>query len=126
MVPVIVAVPREAAEKERRVALVPETVARFAKSGVGVLIQRGAGEAAAFPDDGYAAVGATFADDAVSLASSADAIVCVGRPSDVILQALRRGRVVVGFLNPLADPEYVARLAAAGLTAISMEMIPRI
>jgi NAD(P) transhydrogenase subunit alpha len=126
MVPVIVAVPREAAEKERRVALVPETVTRFAKSGVGVVLQRGAGVSAAFPDDAYAAAGATFADDAASLASSADVVVCVGRPSDAIAQALRRGSVVVGFLNPLGDPEYVAQLAGTGVTAIAMEMIPRI
>jgi len=126
MVPVIVAVPREAAEKERRVALVPETVTRFAKSGVGVVVQRGAGDSAAFSDEGYAAAGAIFAEDAVSLASTADVVVCVGRPSDAIVQALRHGSVVIGFLNPLGDREYVARLAGAGLTAISMEMIPRI
>ncbi|HLX26305.1 MAG TPA: Re/Si-specific NAD(P)(+) transhydrogenase subunit alpha [Candidatus Cybelea sp.] len=122
----IVAVPREAAEKERRVALVPETVSRFAKSGAEVLIQRGAGESAAFPDEGYATAGATFAEDAVSLASSADVVVSVGRPSDVILHALRQGSVVVGFLNPLGDPDYIAQLAGAGVTAIAMEMIPRI
>src|SRR5579862_4116990 len=126
MVPVIVAVPREAAEKERRVALVPETVTRFAKSGVSVVVQRGAGDSAAFPDEGYAAAGATFAEEAVSLASSADVVVCVGRPSDAIVQALRRGSVVVGFFNPLGDPEYVRRLAERGVTALAMEMIPRI
>lgn len=126
MVPVIVAVPREAAEKERRVALVPETVSRFAKLGAGVGIQRGAGDSAAFPDESYAAAGATFAEDAASLASSADVVVCVGRPNDVVLQALRHGTVVVGFLNPLGDPDYIARLAGAGVTAIAMEMIPRI
>ena len=107
-------------------ALVPETVSRFAKSGAEVLIQRGAGESAAFPDEGYATAGATFAEDAVSLASSADVVVSVGRPSDVILHALRQGSVVVGFLNPLGDPDYIAQLAGAGVTAIAMEMIPRI
>lgn len=122
----ILAVPREAAEKERRVALVPETVSRFAKLGVGVRLQRGAGAAAAFPDNLYGDVGATFADDAESLAAEADAIAAVGRPSDQILQRLRPGSVVVGFLNPLGDPAYLKRLADAGLTAVAMEMIPRI
>lgn len=107
-------------------ALVPETVSRFAKSGVNVVIQRGAGESAAFPDEGYAAAGAAFADDAAELASNADVVVCVGRPSDAIVQALRRGSVVVGFLNPLGDPQYLTELAGAGVTAIAMEMIPRI
>lgn len=122
----ILAVPREAAEKERRVALVPETVSRFAKLGVGVRLQRGAGAAAAFPDDLYGEAGATFADDAESLAAQADAITTVGRPSDQILQRLRPGSVVVGFLNPLGDPAYLKQLAGAGLTAVAMEMIPRI
>ncbi len=99
----IVAVPREAAEKERRVALVPETVARFIKLGVGVCVQHGAGAAAAFPDDLYEKAGATFADDVRSLAAGADVLVTVGRPSDEMLDALPAGSVVAGFLNPLAD-----------------------
>jgi H+-translocating NAD(P) transhydrogenase subunit alpha len=126
MVPVIIAVPREAAEKERRVALVPETVARFAKSNVGVCVQRGAGDAAAFPDELYGNAGATFAPDAGALAAGADVLVSVGRPSDDVLRALRPGSVLVGFLNPLGDPDYLTRLAGAQLTAIAMEMIPRI
>jgi H+-translocating NAD(P) transhydrogenase subunit alpha len=122
----IIAVPREAAVKERRVALVPETVARFAKLGVGVCVQRRAGDAAAFPDELYQAAGATFAEDAASLGAGADAIVTVGRPNDDVLARLRPGSVVVGFLNPLGDPAYVKRLADANLTALAMEMIPRI
>jgi H+-translocating NAD(P) transhydrogenase subunit alpha len=122
----IVAVPRESALKERRVALVPETVARFVKSGVGVCVQRGAGDAAAFPDELYSAAGATFADDAESLARGADVFVTVGRPSDAALAALRPGSVVVGFLNPLGDPQYARTLAERGVTALAMEMIPRI
>lgn len=122
----IVAVPREAAVKERRVALVPETVSKFAKAGVSVCVQRGAGEAAAFPDALYESAGATFADDARSLAMQADVVVAVGRPSDELLSGLRPGAVVVGFLNPLGDPAYVRRLAGANVTALAMEMIPRI
>jgi H+-translocating NAD(P) transhydrogenase subunit alpha len=121
----IVAVPREAAEKERRVALVPETVSRFAKLGVETCIERGAGEAAAFPDALYRDAGATVADDAASLAG-ADLVVCVGRPSEQIVDSLRPGSVVVGFLNPLGDPAYLRRLAEAKVTAIAMETIPRI
>jgi H+-translocating NAD(P) transhydrogenase subunit alpha len=122
----IVAVPREAAEKERRVALVPETVSRFVKLGIGVRVERGAGDAAAFPDDLYANAGASLAQDAQSLAASADAVVTVGRPSDEVLSGLRAAAIVVGFLNPLGDPAYIKRLADANLTALAMEMIPRI
>jgi NAD(P) transhydrogenase subunit alpha len=122
----IVAVPREAAVKERRVALVPETVSKFIKSNVAVSVQRGAGEAAAFPDDLYVSAGASLADDARSLAATADVLVTVGRPGDDALEALRAQSVVVGFLNPLGDPSYAQRLAAANVTALAMEMIPRI
>ncbi len=122
----IIAVPREAAVKERRVALVPETVARFVKAGAGVRVERGAGSAAAFPDALYDAAGASFADDLRSLAEGADVVVTVGRPNDELLAALPPGRVVVGFFNPLGDRSYVERLAAARVTALAMEMIPRI
>lgn len=121
----IVAVPRETAP-ERRVALVPETVARLVKTGVNVRVQRGAGVAAAFPDHLYEEAGATFAEDPASLVSGADVVVTVARPSGELLSAMRAGTVVIGFLNPLGDPEYIKRLAAAGVTAMAMEMIPRI
>jgi H+-translocating NAD(P) transhydrogenase subunit alpha len=122
----VIGVPREGAVNERRVALVPETVARLCKANAAVCVQRGAGDAATFPDELYANAGATFADDAASLAAGADVVVTVGRPSDEVLQNLRPGSVVVGFLNPLGDPGYARRLADAKLTALAMEMIPRI
>ncbi|HEY2474375.1 MAG TPA: Re/Si-specific NAD(P)(+) transhydrogenase subunit alpha [Candidatus Cybelea sp.] len=122
----IVAVPREAALKERRVALVPETVSRFTKANVAVSVQRGAGEAASFPDELYVQAGASLADGTRDLAAGADVFVTVGRPGEDALAALRPRSVVVGFLNPLGDPEFAQRLATADLTAIAMEMIPRI
>jgi len=108
------------------VALVPETVSRFAKLGVSVCLERGAGAGASFPDELYEAAGASFVDDARSLAARADVVVTVGRPSDDVLTNLRDGSVIVGFLNPLGDPAYVQRLADAKITALAMEMIPRI
>jgi H+-translocating NAD(P) transhydrogenase subunit alpha len=122
----VLAVPREAGTKERRVALVPETVARFAKSGVAIRVARGAGSAASFPDELYAQAGASLADDARTLAGDAGAVVTVGRPSDEVLAALQPGSIVVGFLNPLGDPDYLRRLAEAKVIALAMEMIPRI
>ena len=122
----ILAVPREAASNERRVALVPETVARFVKSGVTIHVQRGAGANAAFPDELYEKAGAKLIPDISALAHDADVLLCVGRPGEDLLALLRRGTVVVGFLNPLGDREYVQRLATRGLTAVSVEMIPRI
>ncbi len=121
----IVAVPCEAAPNERRVALVPESVARFVKLGVGVHVQRGAGVKAAFPDELYERAGATIVPDAATIAQ-ADVLTCVGRPSDELLALLRKGTTVVGFFNPLGDPAYLRRLASRGLTVLAVESIPRI
>ena len=103
----IVAVPRETAQNERRVALVPETVQKLTKSGIEVRVQRGAGTGAAFPDELYQQAGASFADDPASLVAAADVLVGVGRPSDAVLASARRGATVIGFLNPLGDPGYL-------------------
>lgn len=122
----IVAVPREASSKERRVALVPETVAKLVKAGASVRVQRGAGTAAAFPDALYEQAGATLVDDAAALVADAGVVLTVGRPATDVVAALKPSTVVVGFLNPLADPAYVKELAQSGVTALAMEMIPRI
>lgn len=122
----IVAVPREAASNERRVALVPESVSRLVKSGVAVHVQRGAGVSAAFPDALYERAGATLVDDSTTLARDADVMLGVGRPSDELLAMLRKGTTIVGFFNPLGDPAYLQHLASRGLTVLAVESIPRI
>ncbi|MGH7736878.1 MAG: Re/Si-specific NAD(P)(+) transhydrogenase subunit alpha [Candidatus Tyrphobacter sp.] len=122
----ILAVPRETARSERRVALVPESVARFVKLGATVVVQRDAGTNAAFPDAAYEKAGATIASDIATLARDADALLCVGRPSEELLSLARKGTTLVGFLNPLGDPAYLSHLAERGLTALAVESIPRI
>jgi len=117
------AVPREHASNERRVALVPETVAKLVKSGISVAIERGAGENAALPDAFYEKAGATIAPNLVTLLSGADLLACVGRPDNA---ALPKGITVIGMLAPLGDPGFVQELANRGVTAFAMEMIPRI
>ena len=118
-----VGVPRERAAGERRVALVPDAVARLARAGLDVVVERGAGEAAAFADDAYAAAGATLGTAADAL--GADVVLKVQKPSSEELAALREGAVLVGFLQPLADPAGVEAIAARGVTAFAMESIPR-
>ena len=124
----ILAVPREASPAERRVALVPDTVGRLVKSGIDVRVARGAGTKASFPDEAYAAAGATLIDDSPASYAGADAVITVGRPADALLAcAVKPGTVVVGFFNPLGDPGYVREsLKGTGVTALAMEMIPRI
>jgi NAD(P) transhydrogenase subunit alpha len=116
-----VGVPRETAAGERRVALVPDAVSRLAQSGVDVVVEPGAGSAAAFGDDDYREAGAS-----VGAPWDADAVAKVQKPSAEEIERLREGQVLVGFLQPLTDREGIERLAARGVVAFAMESIPRI
>ena len=120
-----IAVPRERASNERRVALVPDTVAKFVKAGLAVCIEQDAGVAAGFTDAAYQNAGATIAPDYAATVEGADIVTRVGRPTDAELDALKRGAMVVGFLAPLGDPRSVEAYAQRGLTALSMDAIPR-
>ncbi len=117
-----IGVPRETAAGERRVALVPEVVGKLAPAGFEVLVQRGAGEAASFPDAAYEEAGARLVDDW----ADAEAVVKVQKPSEEEAGRLREGQVLIGFLQPLTDPEGIERLAQRGVIAFAMESIPRI
>jgi NAD(P) transhydrogenase subunit alpha len=118
-----VSVVKETAPGERRVALVPEAVGKLRAAGLEVLVESGAGERAWLTDDGYAEAGATVVSR--SDAFGADVVLMVGKPDPAAVGALRAGQALIGMLTPLTDPDLVARLAAAGVTAISMDMIPR-
>ena len=120
-----IAVPRERAPGERRVALVPDTAGKFVKAGIAVAIERDAGRAAGFLDEAYAAAGATIAVDEGATVADADIVVRVTKPTDADLNGLKRGAILIGFLAPLGDPRSVERYALRGLTALSMDAIPR-
>jgi proton-translocating NAD(P)+ transhydrogenase subunit alpha len=117
-----IGVPRETAAGERRVALVPEIVGKLVPAGFEVLVQRGAGEAASFPDAAYEEAGARLVDDW----ADAEAVVKVQKPSEEEAGRLREGQVLIGFLQPLTDSEGIERLAQRGVIAFAMESIPRI
>ena len=119
-----VAVVKETAPGEHRVALVPEAVGRLKGAGIEVLVESGAGDGAWFADSAYAGAGATIATREELLAS-ADLIVTVTRPGEEVAAGLRSGQAVLGMLNPLADPRYTAGLAARGITVISLDGLPR-
>jgi NAD(P) transhydrogenase subunit alpha len=121
-----VAVPRERGEGERRVALVPDAVARLVNAGIAVTVEAGAGTAAAATDDQYRVSGADVRDGLDAVLGDADVVLHVGRPSRQEILSLRPGQVLVGFLAPLAYPELTQALAAGGVTAISMDAIPRV
>jgi H+-translocating NAD(P) transhydrogenase subunit alpha len=117
-----IGVPREVTPGERRVALVPDAAGRLARTGFEILVGRGAGSAASFPDDAYIDAGATVVDDPFE----ADGVVKVRKPTEEEVAGLRDGQLLVGFLEPLTDTDGVDRLAALGVLGFAMESIPRI
>jgi len=117
-----VGVPRETADGERRVALVPEVVRKLTAKDFEVVVESGAGEAAMLSDEAYEDAGASIGDDVWS----AEVVAKVAPPSDGEIAKLGRDTVLVGFLGPLSNPETTKALAAAGATAFAMEAIPRI
>src|SRR5258706_3356207 len=115
-----VGVAREKVAGERRVAVVPETVGKLAAAGFEVVVEPGAGAAASFPDDTYAAAGASLGSP-----WEAAALVKVRKPDEAETARLRDGQLLIGFLDPLADREGIERLAGRGVVAFAMESIPR-
>jgi H+-translocating NAD(P) transhydrogenase subunit alpha len=117
-----IGVPRETQPEERRVALVPEVVARLTGAGFDLSVERSAGTAASFRDSAYEEAGARIVDDVFD----AEGIVKVRKPSAQELDRLREGQLLIAFLEPLTDPEGIERLGARGVLAFAMESIPRI
>lgn len=117
-------VPKETAQHERRVAITPDIVGRLVAQGFEVRVESGAGETAQHADAQYTAQGATIAPRADVLAS--DVVTVVQPPSGSDLTQLRAGSVLVGFLSPLDAPDVAQALAVQGVTALSMELVPRI
>jgi NAD(P) transhydrogenase subunit alpha len=113
-----IGVPKETAEGERRVALVPDVVARLKRAGHDVVIEPGAGAAASIPDDAFADAGAELGDP---WGAQVIARVAPGEPA-----GLQADHVLIGFLAPLTNAEGIEAIARTGATAFAMEAIPRI
>jgi NAD(P) transhydrogenase subunit alpha len=128
---VIVGVPKEIFPGERRVALTPVVVPMLAKAGLEVAIESGAGTAAGYPDGLYQEKGAKILPDRAAVFAQCDIIVqvlCHGandKTGASDLPLMRRGQLLVGFLRPLASPEAVQQIAHTGITAFSVELMPR-
>ena len=120
-----VGVAKETAPGETRVAVVPDTARRLADQNVETLVEQGAGEPASFGDSAYEEVGARIVstDD---LYREADVVCKVRKPSPEEVERLREGQALVALLQPLVDPEIVQTLAGRGVTAFSMDVIPRV
>jgi len=120
----IVGVPTEIADGERRVALVPEVVRKLTGRGLEVLVEAGAGERAIIPDALYEAAGAKLTD--AKSVWAANVVVKVAPPAESEIAMLGKGTLLIAFLAPLTQPKTTRALAAAHATAFAMESIPRI
>jgi NAD(P) transhydrogenase subunit alpha len=119
-----VGVPKETAEGERRVALVPEVVRKLTQKEHEVIVEAGAGQGAMIPDALFEEAGAKVAD--VAAVWGADVVVKVAPPSAEEAARLSSDGVLIGFLQPLTAPDTVRALAQSGATAFALEAVPRI
>jgi NAD(P) transhydrogenase subunit alpha len=121
-----IAIVKERAAGETRVAVSPDTVKKIIGLGHSVAIEAGAGSASSFPDAHFTAAGATIAASAAEALSGADLLLKVRAPTPDELAALRPGAGVVGLLNPYNEKAFVQTLAERGVAALAMEFVPRI
>ena len=122
--PVTIGALRESAPQETRVSLVPEIAEKLAKEGARVLLERGAGERASFPDALYKSV--AWAESAAQVLAESDVLLTVQPLSLEQIQQLKPGAVVIGFMQAHARGAEVRALQSRGVTAFAMELVPRI
>ena len=120
-----VAVAKETGNGENRVALIPDTVERLRRAGMDVRIQSGAGGKAGYPDGEYERAGATLVTDDEALWKSADIVLRVGPPELGQVRCMRKGGLLIGFLDPHRNLELMLTLRDRNVTAFAMELIPR-
>ena len=120
----IIFIPGEGAAGEPRVAASPDTVKRLKGHGFDVIVEKGAGRDSRIPDDEFAKAGATIGK--ASDAGKADIVLRVRRPSAAELKALKSGAIVIAMMDPYGNEPAVAAMAKAGVTAFTMEFMPRI
>ncbi|HXN92154.1 MAG TPA: Re/Si-specific NAD(P)(+) transhydrogenase subunit alpha [Candidatus Sulfotelmatobacter sp.] len=121
-----VAVPKEIEQGERRVALVPDTAKMLVAAGLQVGVESGAGAAAFLTDAQYEQAGATVANRAGTMLHDAGAVLKVQAPRESEIALLKRGAVLISFLQPATQGDVVKSLAQHGITAFSLELLPRI
>ena len=119
-------VPKETAAGERRVSLTPEVAGRLVNSGLVVVVERGAGEAASFGDDAFRAAGATASASVGDVFEQSDVVLKVQPPSVEEARRLREGSALVAVFQPAAEKESISQLAARKVTAFSLALLPRI
>jgi NAD(P) transhydrogenase subunit alpha len=122
--PVVIGALKESAPQETRVSVTPEIADKFAKEGARVMLERGAGERASFPDAAYKNV--TWADNAAAVLAAADVVLTVQPLTVEQIGQLKASAVVIGFMQPHARAAEVRALKDRGITSFAMELVPRI
>ena len=120
-----IGVPRETFPGEKRVATVPDVVAKLIKLGFAVVVETGAGDAADLSDDAFVAAGATIAPNAQALWGGCDVIFKVRAPTSDEVALMHEGQTLIGFLWPAQHPDLMQQLAAKQVTALSIDALPR-
>jgi NAD(P) transhydrogenase subunit alpha len=117
---------KETLDGERRIAAVPETVSKMTKAGTEVVVESGAGAASFISDSEFEQAGAAVSQSKDEILSSADVILKVNKPTVAEIEKMKEGAIVVSFLQPFSSPEEIKKLAERKVSALSMEMVPRI
>jgi NAD(P) transhydrogenase subunit alpha len=120
-----IGVPRETFSGEKRVATVPDVVAKLIKLGFSVAVESGAGDAASLSDDAYRAEGAVIVPTAAELWATSDIVFKVRPPSADEVTMVRPGMTLIGFIWPAQHPDLMAQLAAAKATVLAIDALPR-
>lgn len=118
-------VPSETSDSEKRVALIPESVQRLVGLGLEVVVEAGAGKSSYYLDSAYEAAGAKISSSRAEELAAADMVLRVGKPSSQEIGLQKSGSWSLGFLDPFNESELIGAFASQGVTAVSMEMIPR-
>jgi len=121
-----IAIVRERANGETRVAATPEIVTRLKAAGADIAVEKGAGEASRYLDSAYADAGATLASSAAEALKGADVVLTVRRPDAALLKDVAKGALVIGALDPYGHEGDIAAIAGTGVSAFAMEFMPRI
>jgi NAD(P) transhydrogenase subunit alpha len=121
-----ISVPKESAPREQRVALAPDSVSRLMKQKVDVVVERGAGLRAGFRDDAYTTAGATLADDFNATVRGSQVVAKVQPPSSDEIARMDEGVTLISLLRPGQSADVVAALAQRKITALALELVPRI
>ncbi|MBP7121081.1 MAG: NAD(P) transhydrogenase subunit alpha [Methanolinea sp.] len=124
--PCVIAVPREMAESERRVAIVPEITQKLIKAGHEVRIEHNAGTGAFYPDDMFEAAGAKIVSSRTDLFRGAQIVLCVQPLTVADVDQLAEGTIVIGFMNPGRNKDAIIRMRDRKITAFALELVPRI